>query len=439
MRRGSRLGLLIASPILRVLARYISRYSIRALDLTVDASMLWVGVGLALLAAILLAFVPRLPLSGGAQGFGLAMGSARVTGNANRKLRIFAVVQIAASFVLVAAAGATVKTLLSLESVQTGFDMQHVLAIDVPVVHDGKTPDQTVNYYREASRKIQELPGVENVAVGSTTPWRDGDSNFTLQVSTEGHSPAAGEDTPRAVLRVVSPGFFASLGLPVLDGRDFNDADRGDGEPVAVVSESFARRMFPGGNALNHHILWTDPILKVVPLINPKPQRIIGIVPDVDDTHLVPVPTMTVYTPFAQAALIGGGRMFVHARSNPYVLVMPITRILRQMSANQPVERAATLADIRAKVLSPERLNVMVSAHLRGGGVADRRGRHRGRVGIFGQRTNARVRHTAGGGFATEWVADARGSGGYGDSHCRTGGRRRLRVLVSATRDDGDG
>src|SRR5579863_8684449 len=147
---GATLGLLIARPLVAVLARYASRYSVRALDLQVDASMLWVGAGLAVVAAVLLAFVPRLPSSGGAQGFSLASGGARVTGIANRKLRVFAVVQIAASFVLVAAAGSFVKTLLSLESAQAPFDTLHVLAVDVPVIHNGKTPVQVVEFYREA-------------------------------------------------------------------------------------------------------------------------------------------------------------------------------------------------------------------------------------------------------------------------------------------------
>src|SRR5579863_2960265 len=159
---GAAIGILIARPMVAVLARYASRYSVRALDLSIDSSMLWVGVGLAVLAAALLAFVPRLPSSGGAQGFGLANGSPRITGNANRKLKVFALVQIAASFVLVAAAGATAKTLLALEAARTGFDTQHVLAVNVPVLREGKSPQQVVDYYREATRRIRELPGVKN-------------------------------------------------------------------------------------------------------------------------------------------------------------------------------------------------------------------------------------------------------------------------------------
>ena len=263
---GAFLGILIASPMVAVLARYMSRFSIRALDLTLDPSMLWVGAGLAVVAAALLAFIPRLPSAGGAQGFGLASGSSRVTGVANRKLRVFAVVQIAASFVLVASAGATVKTLLSLEAAQTGLDTHHVLAVDVPVMHVGRTPGQIVEYYREAAQRIRALPGVQNVAVGSSVPWRDNEDDFALEFSADGHVPASGEESPRAMVRIISPGFFATLGLPIIEGRDFTDADRNGGELVAIVSQSVAQRMFPKGDALNHHVMWTDPILKSRPL-----------------------------------------------------------------------------------------------------------------------------------------------------------------------------
>ncbi len=355
---GAAMGVLIAGPLVAVLARYASRFSVRALDLTVDSSMLWVGAGLAVVAAVLLAFVPRLPSSGGAQGFSLANGSARVTGTANRKLRVFAVVQIAASFVLVAAAGSFVKTLLALEAAQTPFDTQHVLAVDVPVIHDGKTPAQIVNYYREATRRIRELPGVENVAVGTEVPWR-ADANFALQVAADGRVPSPTEELPRPLVRIISPGFFAALGLPIIEGRDFNEADRESSEPVAIISQSAARRIFPHG-ALNHHLTWNDPVLKFIPMINNAPQRIIGVVADMDDLNVVPVPTMTLYRAFAQEAAMGGGNLFVHVNSNPYALVKPITRIMHDMSADQPVEHAATLDDVRAEVLSSDRLNVVV-------------------------------------------------------------------------------
>ena len=93
--------------------------------------------------------------------------------------------------------------------------------------------------------------------------------------------------------------------------------------------------------------------------ISTAPHRIIGVTVDVDDEHVVPGPILTVYTPIEEGPLFGG-RLFVHASANPYSLVTPITRIVRDMSAEQPIERAATLEDVRAEVLTPDRLNTVV-------------------------------------------------------------------------------
>jgi hypothetical protein len=147
--------------------------------------------------------------------------------------------------------------------------------------------------------------------------------------------------------------------VPIVAGRDFNDLDRKDGEPVAIVSQSVARRMFPNREALNRRLIWTDPIIKFIVGMKPVPLRVVGIAADIDDEHLVPRPTLTVYQPFGQGPLFGG-RLFVHVRSDPYALVGPITRTIRGLSVDQPVDRAATLEDVRAEVLTPDRLNALV-------------------------------------------------------------------------------
>jgi putative ABC transport system permease protein len=116
-----------------------------------------------------------------------------------------------------------------------------------------------------------------------------------LEFAADGRATAPGHEAPRAQMRIISPAFFATLGLPMSQGRDLNDADRQGSELVAVVSQSLAQRMFPNGDAVNHHVTWTDPILKAVPMLNPEPMRIVGIVPDIDDEHIVPRPIMTVY------------------------------------------------------------------------------------------------------------------------------------------------
>jgi putative ABC transport system permease protein len=100
-------------------------------------------------------------------------------------------------------------------------------------------------------------------------------------------------------------------------------------------------------------------VLKFATGVSTAPHRIIGVTADVDDEHLVPEPILTVYNSFEEGPMFGG-RLFIHTAVNPYSLVTPVTRIIREMSADQPIEHAATLEDVRAEVLTPDRLNSLV-------------------------------------------------------------------------------
>ena len=352
---GAVLAIIIARPMVAVLARYAARFSVRANDVTVDASLLWVGALLAVAAAVLLAFVPRLPSAESANGLGLSSGSVRITTGTNRRLRVFAVTQIAASFVLLAGAGMLITTLFALQRQQSGF-RGNVLAVNVPVVSYTRKPEEITAFYREAIRRISELPGVEQVALGTVVPWRD-PGFFAAQFTAEGYRKANGEEDPLAQFRTVSPGFFSALGVRIIAGRDFNDSDRRGGERVVIVSQTLAQRMFPNMDAVNRRLMWTDPVTKFIG-VSTDPRRIVGVVPDVDDEHVVPSPMMTVYHPMEQE--MNGGRLFVHARMDPYALVPAITKVIRDLASDQPVERAATLDDVRAEVLSPTRINALV-------------------------------------------------------------------------------
>jgi predicted permease len=361
---GAILGLILAEPLVAVASRYAARFSIRALDATVDASVLWLGAGLAVVAAVLLAFVPRLPSSDRTAGVALAGGSVRLTPATNRRLRIFATIQIACSFVLLAGAGMLIATLTALQTANTGYDMRQVLAIDVPLsVSTGVAADSKRSaFFPEATRRIGELPGVQGVAVGLVVPWRDRSFSNAWRFSVEGYQPADGEERPTAQFRVVSPGFFGVLGVPILSGRDFTDQDRSDIDPVAIVSQSLAQRMFPNADAIDRHLRFDTAILA-------KPRRIVGIVADVDDQNVVQEPTLTIYEPI-RGQIMGqlANRLFVRAAGDPYMLVPSVTRIIHEISADQAVERPATLEDVRTEVLTPERLNTFVFSAL--GGIA---------------------------------------------------------------------
>jgi len=362
---GALIGVIIAQPLVTILARYASRFSVRALDLKVDFSMLWVGVALAVIAAVILAFVPRLPSANASNGMNLASGSVRVTSSTGRRQRIFAVTQIAASFVLLAGASVLITTLIALQRTHTGFDTRRVLVIDVPAPSNGLTPQQVTDFYKESVRQIDALPGVTETAVGMIAPWRDANGGFGIGLQYSGDGHVHGKDDPRALWRTISPGFFSSLGVPIIAGRDFNALDDDKGEPVVIVSATLAQQMFPGQDPINRHVYWTDPVLEFLPGTAAEkarvtaPHRIIGVAADMDDEHIVPVPAATVYGSFADGGMFGG-HLFIHTTGNPYALVVPVTKIIRQLQADEPVENPATLEDIRAKVLAPDRLNSLV-------------------------------------------------------------------------------
>ena len=392
-RRG-RSASLIAQPMVAVLARYASRFSVRALDLTLDASLLWVGVGLALVAAVLLAFVPRLPSADASHGFGLSSGGLRITGATNRRLRAFAVTQIAASFVLLAGAGMLLRTLLALQATRPGFETASVLAVNVPVTSYGRTPEQIRGFYREVQRRVATVPGVERVAFGSTVPWRDAgrtgrrlrSPSKDARAERRGRSARRGSDpcrpvsSPRSAFRS-SPA--ATSPKPIAT------------EPSASSSSARASRSscFPDQDPINRQLMWTDGVMKFIG-ISTEPRRIVGVVADIDDERIDPAPVMTVYHPFEQE--LSGGRLFVHARTDPYCA-----------RAGHHAHRARAGGGSAGRARGDARGRARRSAgagaaehdrvrRLRRGRARDLDRRRRRRAGVFGQRPDARVRHPAG-------------------------------------------
>jgi predicted permease len=353
---GALAAVLLAVPMVAVLGRYASRFSVRANDMTLDFSLVWFGIGLALVAAFFLAYIPSLPSPDSPQG-GLTGRGVRVAGGSSRRLRYFAVTQIMASFLLLAGACVLMKTLFVLEQTRPQFDSANVLAVNLPLMSYGKTPEQVQEFYRDAVRRIGALPGVDHVSSGFSVPWRDDQGlSISFSFAATGARRADGQDF-RAKFRSVSPGFFATFGVPILAGRDFNDGDKDGSERVVIISQSLANLLYPGQNALNRKMRWTDGVMKFIG-ISYEPRRIIAVVPDFDDENIIPQPAMTIYQPVDQEW--ASGRLFVRAHQDAYALVPAINQTIHEMSADQPVEKASTLGDVRAEVLTPDKLNAVV-------------------------------------------------------------------------------
>jgi predicted permease len=351
-------AVVLAWPMVAVLGKYASRYSVRAEGLTLDASLVWFGVSLALVAAVFLAYIPRLPAQDALRSAGLAAVGGKVTGGSSRKLRIFAVAQITASFLLLAGAAILLRTLYELEQIQPPFDTAKVLAVNLPVMSYGRTPEQVQQFYRDVKQRVSDLPGVDHAATGFSVPWRDGQAlNIQFAFSVDGAKQQNGKADWRANFRSVSPGFFGTLGMPVIEGRDFRDSDRDGTEKVVIISQSLAKTLFPGEEALNRELKWTDGVMKFIG-IGYEPRRIVGVVPDLDDENIIPNPAMTIYQPTDQEGW--NGRLFVRTKGDPYTMVPQITQTIHGMAPDQPVERPSTLGDIRAEVLTPDKVNAIV-------------------------------------------------------------------------------
>ena len=282
---------------------------------------------------------------------------------------------------LLAGAGMLVAALIALQTANTGFLTRQVLAFDIPPITLGAAPaprpaptsaptstapssapvaapaPPAPDLYRDVTQRVGQLPGVDGVVGSFFVPWRDSGRWPHVQFTVEGYTPANGEDNPYARQRNVGPGFFATLGIPVVAGREFTEDDRTGKERVVIVSQTVAQRLFPNGDALNRN-LWVTAALSQSGTQNATPSRIVGVVADVDDERAGSAPAMALYNPYRGRGL--PMRMFVRTAGDPYALVPSVTRIIRDLSANQAVERPATLADVRAEVLTPERLNAFV-------------------------------------------------------------------------------
>jgi predicted permease len=351
-------ALALAAPMVYVLGRYAARFSVRADGLTLDFNLVWFGIALALVAAVFLAYIPRLPSPDAAHGSASVSKGTRSVSGSNRRLRVFAITQITACFLLLAGAGILMRTLYVLEHTRPPFDTTRVLAVNLPPISYGRTPEQVQQFYRDAKLRVAQIPGVDKVSTGFSVPWRDSlGLNIKFAFDVEGAKRTNGQEDLRANFRSISPGFFETMGVPMFEGRDFRDTDRSNTERVVIISKSVADTLFPGQEAIGREMKWTDSVLKFVG-ISYEPRRIVGVVPDFDDENIIPSPSMTIYQPADQEGW--ESRLFVRTNRDPYTLVPIITRTIHQMAVDQPVERAATLEDIRAEVMTPDKLNAVV-------------------------------------------------------------------------------
>jgi putative ABC transport system permease protein len=346
---GGAAGLLLALPALRLLTTYAARFTSRASEIGIDGSVLLFTIGASLLTGLLAGVAPAFSRQdptamlkeGGDRG---SVG--RVGGKSLRTRNLLIVFQLAASFMLLIGAGLTLRSLWELEQVNPGFRPERVTAAGVFLDWDKyDSEERRWVVYDELVKRVRSHPGVVSVALGSTFPLNES-SPWGHDLLVEGRDPAPGETEAPVDLRIASTDYFGTLGIPVLQGRVFTDADHADALPVAVVNTSLARRFWGDRNPIGQRISidggegW---------------RTVVGVVGDVKQYGLDSQAADEIYRPFAQYS-VNGGSLLVRSELPPATIEKLVRDAMRGIDPEQPIHDVRTLEDVRAESLAPSRL-----------------------------------------------------------------------------------
>jgi predicted permease len=356
---GSITGLALARAMTSVLVSRLPTLPFPvSLSLTLDGRVIAVTMGLSLLAALLSGLAPALEASKASVLSGLRNDTPRV--GRLRLRHAFVVCQVALSVVLTIAAGLFVRALHRAGSIDPGFDSHGVELISIDLTPAGYTDATGPRFAGDLIDRVRRLPGVQTATIASSLPggfevWRE-----ALRVP--GPSSSTGQDLLTVDWNVVAPGYFATLRTPIVAGREFRTDDR-DGTPsVAIVSESAARRFWPGQSAIGKSLLrptWgpqgpTDPWRTLL---------VVGVAGDIQSTSAIDgLGGDRVYVPFQQHYV---GSITIAARTTGgQGLADELRALLASVNPDVPVTTTQTLDDSIAFGLTPQRAAASVAGSL---------------------------------------------------------------------------
>lgn len=350
---GASLGLVIAIAGSDLLISYAARFTARATQIQLDGSVLLFALVVAGVAAVLIGFVPRIPAD---RFLGSAIGraSARTTGSlAQQRLqRLLVVGQLAMSFVLLIGAGLLSRTLLNLHRVDLGFDVENILTMEIPAVGAGRTPAQVRDFYETVHERVSALPGVTSAALASAIPLAG--SPLSLEATVEGYQYDPDRPTPLADYRSATPGYFRTVGVPLIMGRAFESTDHADAPKVVIINQTMADYYYPDQKPIGRRVRWSDPQIRFIG-IDDGWRTIVGVVADTKD-HGLDVPVgHAIFQPFAQA--VWPGNLLIRTATDPTAITSSVVGTIRGLDGDQPIENIRTLAQVRLNTMAPRRLN----------------------------------------------------------------------------------
>jgi predicted permease len=354
---GAALGQLMASASLDMLVTFAGRFTSRASEITLDGSVFGYAMAIAVAASLFVTMLPALPDNDRA-GEALSRSGTRSTvgSGARRAQRTLVVAQIATSFVLLIGAGLLLRTMMHLNRVDAGFDTASILTLDIPPATLLATEDAVRNRYLAVLADVRALPGVESAALTGSVPLSaSGMDSFRTPLEVEGHTPAPGAPAANALFRVVSPDYFTTLGIDVLEGREFTSTDIEDAQKVVVINESMARAYFGDREAVGRSITYTDELLIYYLGTGSEPRTVVGVVEDTRDSGVDADIVHMVYNPYPQVRLANS--LVLRVNGDPSAVLPAVRETILGHDPNQPIANVATMAELGSESVAPRRLN----------------------------------------------------------------------------------
>ena len=352
---GGLIGILLAKAAIFAVRDFGPSSIPRLGEMGLDNRVLAFALGITLFTGILFGLAPALGATRGnlvesLKEGGHRSGSSRV---AQKTRQLLVVSQIALALVLVIAAGLLTRTFYDLLSVDPGFHPTHALTfqLSLPAL---KYPDQsdTTSFYNEVLRRLQDLPGVQSAGLTETIPM-DGATESTA-IRVPGRVESSSMDIPIANYTIASPGYFAAVGTPILRGRPFLDSDTAGSPPVTVISETMAKKFWPGLDPVGKQVAPKSPIYPLA--------TIIGIASDVKRLSLRESPPPEMYVPYTQKVWPSLLTMNVVVRTfqDPASIAASVREVIHSIDADLPLANIKPLADIVTDSMLVPRFSVFL-------------------------------------------------------------------------------
>jgi len=358
---GAALGLFLARFGIALMEKFFADQLPSSVEITLDAQVLAFTLFLALFAGILAGLLPAVRFTRTdvyeALKQGQSRGSSDSSGNKTRGLLV--VSEVALSLVLLVGTGLMLRTLLQLSSVRPGFDPNNVLTAALPVPGTRfSTPAAEARFCGQLLEQLRATPGVLSAALIDSLPLDGGGSHQPIAVEGQPIVPMA--DQPEIDVRVISPGYLNTMRIPLLRGRDLNDADVVGRPLVVLVSESVARRFWPNDNPIGKHVTLT--------FSGRAAREVVGVVGDVKEDSLGQTrPVEALYWPLSQMTAQPGEtwRAFgmslaVRTSADPASAASAVTAAVHRVDSQLPVEHVVTMEGLVSASLFSQRFNVLL-------------------------------------------------------------------------------